>query len=104
MIIKDISYNTSWIKIGKTTRPLQRLKEYNSSFPEDRITYTFLSEPMYNLSACEAMLLTHLRKQKTIQAKQEWFKHSGSCGSPEILIRISSLLLSIHGIICKIQK
>lgn len=80
-IMKDVKYNTGWYKVGKTKDPIVRLQKYNSSFPEDRLVYAFLSEKMYNISELERTLIETIKIRFRVHNKRyEWFKHT-SCYS-----------------------
>ena len=81
-IIRDEKKSSPWIKVGKTINPIGRLAQYNSSFPEDRMTYSYLSEPIYNLKEAEEKLLELLESDKNlVKSRKEWFKHSSPSGS-----------------------
>ena len=89
-IIKDGKSNTGWYKVGKTKDPVIRLKGYNSSFPEDRLVYAFLSEKMYNISELERILIATIkRKYKVHRARYEWFK------SASVYQQLSSRIIEI---------
>lgn len=69
--------NEGWIKIGKTISPKDRLRQYNSSFPEDKLSYYYLSELLYDCDVAEDILLESLEcRSNTLRKRKEWFKSS----------------------------
>ena len=78
-IIKEANGQSGWYKVGKTTDPERRLKQYNSSYPTDKMYYTFVSEKIYNLAKAEQELLVFLREIRSLKmSKKEWFKSRNS--------------------------
>jgi len=77
LIYKKGNKNT-WIKVGKTTNPKERLSQYNSNTPVALYdNYHYLSEKIFNLSNAELMLIEYMRNLDgaTIEGtKKEWFK------------------------------
>ena len=68
-----------WFKIGKTVDPKRRLAEYNSSFPEDVLSYEYLSDKIYSLSISERLLIAQLEAMGTVMKRRnEWFKYKGN--------------------------
>ena len=82
-VLKDIKYKSNWIKVGKTINPTRRLTEYNSSFPEDRMFYSYVSEKIDNLSNAENEILELLkyRGYKFSNSRKEWLRGSRQQGS-----------------------
>ena len=73
-ILKDVENKSGWFKLGRTGDPVKRLVNYNNSFPEDRLVYTFISEKLYNIDVLEKELLLYTKSLAVVQARREWFK------------------------------
>ena len=72
----------AWYKIGKTVNLKNRLATYNYSFPEDKYSYAFVSEKIYNLSEVERYLIRHIMEEnKFIFSihRKEWFHKKRNC-------------------------
>lgn len=86
-VLKDIRHKSRWVKVGRTANPLVRLSHYNSSFPEDTIFYSYLSQKLVDSAKAELELVEELKdrlnpnitnKSKLIkQKKAEWFEAPG---------------------------
>lgn len=74
-VIKSI-HPKGFIKVGKTNDLDRRLKNYNSSFPEDVMEYEHTSEIIYNLNIAEQELIDFaITKNGSIRYRKEWFKY-----------------------------
>ena len=77
-IIIDEHSGSRWFKVGRTSNPTQRLKQYNEHLPVDRVAYSYLSPLLYDCHAAEAVLLDKMRTSgRYKEAKKEWFKNLG---------------------------
>ena len=75
-LIIDPHVGSRWIKVGKTNNPDKRLYTYNAHLPEDRFSFEYLTEEIYNLSKCEEMLIEFIKntkKYKSPTTRREWF-------------------------------
>ena len=93
-IIKNIGSKNPWHKVGRTRDPIRRLINYNASFPEDVMVYSYVSEKLYNIKHAERELLDMLCANPKIRKKKlEWFRYV-SCAQhlvPWITRRIEKL-------------
>ena len=85
-VIKDVKPKSRWIKVGKTANPSVRLFAYNSSFPENRMYYSYVSEKIDNLTNAEKEVIELLQCRKYNNSKNEWFEASAT-GGRERMVR-----------------
>ena len=90
-IIKEANGTSGWYKVGKTVDLERRLREYNSSFPNDRMSFIFVSERIYNLNEAEKELIDYLSSIKRLhKSRNEWFRADRS-GTPIYVMAIRKI-------------
>ncbi len=67
----------TWMKVGKTVKPKERLAQYNQFPVKIFSNYEYLSERLYNLSKAERRLIDYvgsLNNTNKVPLKEEWFE------------------------------